>query len=38
MGDGWLKLPGNLSPAVDGELKDVGEDGLRTVVRWRIDC
>lgn len=36
--DRWLKLPGNLSPTVDGVLKDVGEDCLRTVVRWYIDC
>lgn len=36
--DRWLNLPGNLSPTVDGVLKDVGEDCLRTVVRWYIDC
>lgn len=36
--DRWLKLPGNLSPTVDGVLKDVGEDSLRTVLRWYIDC
>lgn len=36
--DRWLKLPGNMSPKVDGVLKDVGEDCLRTVVRWYIDC
>lgn len=36
--DGWLKLPGNLSFKVAGVLKDVGEDCLRTVVRWYIDC
>lgn len=36
--DRWRKLPGNLSPTVDGVLKDVGEDCLRTVVRWYIDC
>lgn len=35
--DRWLMLSESLSPVLDGVLKDVGEDGLRTAARWRIN-